>query len=109
MPARQLRGLGGSRYNSGSVLGVELRARGLLPLAGFIFFTGFIFWPEPTWADRLGDAIAATPRGWLTGHIDGRAVPGFLGIHGAPSVDLLLAFLWTVWVGWVFSTVGAFG
>lgn len=35
--------------------------------------------------------------------------PGFLGIPGAPQINLVVAFLWAVWVGWVFSTVGAFG
>ena len=34
---------------------------------------------------------------------------GFLGIPGSPSVSLVLAFAWAVWVGWIFSTVGAFG
>lgn len=35
--------------------------------------------------------------------------PGFLGIPGAPDPSLVLGFLWAVWVGWIFSTVGAFG
>lgn len=35
--------------------------------------------------------------------------PGFLGIPGAPQTSLLLGLLWAVWVGWIFSTVGAFG
>lgn len=35
--------------------------------------------------------------------------PGFLGIPGAPDPSLLLGFLWAIWVGWIFSTVGAFG
>ena len=35
--------------------------------------------------------------------------PGFLGIPGAPQINLAIAFLWAVWVGWIFSTVGAFG
>ncbi|NOZ58760.1 MAG: sulfite exporter TauE/SafE family protein [Euryarchaeota archaeon] len=34
---------------------------------------------------------------------------GFLGLPGAPEPSLPLAFLWAVFVGWVFSTVGAFG
>jgi hypothetical protein len=34
---------------------------------------------------------------------------GFLGIPGAPQVNPILAFAWAVWVGWIFSTVGAFG
>lgn len=37
------------------------------------------------------------------------AQPGFLGISGAPSVNLIVAFFWAIWVGWIFSTVGAFG
>jgi hypothetical protein len=34
---------------------------------------------------------------------------GFLGIPGAPDPSLIAAFLWALWVGWIFSTVGAFG
>lgn len=37
------------------------------------------------------------------------AAPGYLGIPGGPSVNLILAFGWALWVGWIFSTVGAFG
>jgi uncharacterized protein len=35
--------------------------------------------------------------------------PGFLGIPGAPQPSLILGLLWAIWVGWIFSTVGAFG
>ena len=35
--------------------------------------------------------------------------PGFLGIPGAPNTNYFLGFLWAIWVGWIFSTVGAFG
>jgi uncharacterized membrane protein YfcA len=35
--------------------------------------------------------------------------PGFLGIPGAPAPSLILGLLWAIWVGWIFSTVGAFG
>ena len=38
-----------------------------------------------------------------------QAEPGYLGIPGAPKLNLLLAFGWALWVGWIFSTVGAFG
>ncbi|MCL2124174.1 MAG: sulfite exporter TauE/SafE family protein, partial [Desulfovibrionaceae bacterium] len=41
--------------------------------------------------------------------IDSAAKPGLLGIPGGPEVNPLLAVLWAVWVGWIFSTVGAFG
>ena len=40
---------------------------------------------------------------------DATATPGYLGIPGGPSVNLILAFGWAMWVGWIFSTVGAFG
>ncbi len=41
--------------------------------------------------------------------IEPGAPPGFLGIPGAPQPSLIVALLWAVWVGWIFSTVGAFG
>lgn len=34
---------------------------------------------------------------------------GYLGIPGAPQISLVLAFFWACLVGWIFSTVGAFG
>lgn len=43
------------------------------------------------------------------GKIDQKAQPGFLGIPGGPRVNHVLGFLWAIWVGWIFSTVGAFG
>jgi uncharacterized membrane protein YfcA len=64
---------------------------------------------QPAWADKLSDAIAAAPQGTEAGQIDPAKPAGFLGIPGAPQVNLLVAFLWAVWVGWIFSTVGAFG
>lgn len=55
---------------------------------------------EPAWADRLVDAIAeAKPQG----------EPGYLGIPGAPQLNILIGLVWAIWVGWIFSTVGAFG
>ncbi|MDR2574423.1 MAG: sulfite exporter TauE/SafE family protein [Desulfovibrio sp.] len=41
--------------------------------------------------------------------IDPSTKPGLLGIPGGPEVNPILAVLWAVWVGWIFSTVGAFG
>ncbi|MFV0438032.1 MAG: sulfite exporter TauE/SafE family protein [Desulfopila sp.] len=66
-------------------------------------------WFEPSWAGKLQDAIAAAPQGAEAGHIDPAQPAGFLGIPGAPQVNLIVAFFWAVWVGWIFSTVGAFG
>ncbi len=60
-------------------------------------------------ADDLADAIAAAPQGSGPGQIDPAAEPGFLGIPGAPESSLVIGFFWAVWVGWIFSTVGAFG
>jgi uncharacterized membrane protein YfcA len=35
--------------------------------------------------------------------------PGYLGIPGATSPNVIVGLLWAIWVGWIFSTVGAFG
>jgi len=58
---------------------------------------------------KLGAAIAKAPAGTGEGQINPQAEPGFLGIPGAPKINPVVAFLWAVWVGWIFSTVGAFG
>jgi len=58
---------------------------------------------------KLAAAIAKAPRGTEKGMIDESKPAGFLGIPGAPTVNPILAFCWAVWVGWIFSTVGAFG
>lgn len=63
----------------------------------------------PVFADSLADAIAKTPVGTGEGMIAQNADPGYLDIPGAPRPMLVVAFLWAVWVGWIFSTVGAFG
>jgi hypothetical protein len=80
----------------------------------FFIFTVFSLlavsvWLEPAWAGKLQDAIASAPQGTGPGQIDPAKPVGFLGIPGAPQVNLILAFAWAVWVGWIFSTVGAFG
>jgi uncharacterized protein len=56
--------------------------------------------------DRLANAINQAVAG---GTIDPAAEPGYLGIPGGPQINLILAFVWAIWVGWIFSTVGAFG
>jgi hypothetical protein len=60
-------------------------------------------------ATPLEDAIAKAPQGTEKGQIDPGAAKGYLGIPGAPSPNLILALFWGLWVGWIFSTVGAFG
>ncbi|MBI5577995.1 MAG: sulfite exporter TauE/SafE family protein [Deltaproteobacteria bacterium] len=58
---------------------------------------------------KLGEQIAKVPEGKGKGQIDPSAPRGVFGIPGAPQVGMVLAFLWATWVGWIFSTVGAFG
>ena len=64
---------------------------------------------QPAFADKLAEAIAKAPTGTETGMINQDAPKGFLGIPGAPSPNLIIGFFWAIWVGWIFSTVGAFG
>ncbi|MDQ7783952.1 MAG: sulfite exporter TauE/SafE family protein [Desulfomonilaceae bacterium] len=64
---------------------------------------------EPAAAGKLEDAIAKTPQGTGKGMIDPNAAPGFMGIPGAPHPFWFYGILWGIWVGWIFSTVGAFG
>jgi uncharacterized protein len=63
--------------------------------------------PEPK--GKLADAIAKTPKGTGKGEINLEAQKGFMGIPGAPSTLWLWYILWGTWVGWIFSSVGAFG
>lgn len=58
---------------------------------------------------KIGDVISKTPAGSGKGQIDLSASKGFAGIPGAPNINYLVAFAWAIWVGWIFSTVGAFG
>lgn len=63
----------------------------------------------PADAGKLEDAIAQTPIGLGKGEINPDAPKGLLGIPGAPKPFWLWCILWGIWVGWIFSTVGAFG
>jgi uncharacterized membrane protein YfcA len=78
---------------------------------GLLAIVAIALWFEPAFADKLSDAIAKAPIGDQPGQIpaDPNAPKGFLGIPGSPVVNPILAFCWAVWVGWIFSTVGAFG
>jgi uncharacterized membrane protein YfcA len=58
---------------------------------------------------KLEEAIAQAPPGKGKGQIDPQAPKGFMGIPGAPSHFWLFYILWGIWVGWIFSSVGAFG
>lgn len=78
-----------------------------------VFLSVFVLFPLLTGiagaATPLEEAIANAPQGTEKGQIDPNAAPGYLGIPGAPSQNLVIGFFWAVWVGWIFSTVGAFG
>jgi uncharacterized membrane protein YfcA len=58
---------------------------------------------------KVASAIAKTPTGTGLGQINPDAPKGLLGIPGAPRPFWLWCILWGIWVGWIFSTVGAFG
>ena len=64
---------------------------------------------EPSWAGKLEEAIAKTPVGTGPGMIHPDMPKGFMGIPGAPHSFWLFYILWGIWVGWIFSSVGAFG
>ncbi|MGE4424550.1 MAG: sulfite exporter TauE/SafE family protein [Pseudodesulfovibrio sp.] len=75
-----------------------LRSKKTLLMLALLAVVCFV--AEPAWADRLADAIAeANPQG----------EPGYLGIPGGPQLNIIIGLLWAIWVGWIFSTVGAFG
>jgi uncharacterized protein len=57
-------------------------------------------------ADSLKEGIS---KALEAGTIAADAEAGYLGIPGGPQINLILAFFWAIWVGWIFSTVGAFG
>jgi uncharacterized protein len=64
----------------------------------------------PTFAaSKLEQAIAQTPTGTGPGMIHQDMPKGFMGIPGAPHHFFLFYILWGIWVGWIFSSVGAFG
>ena len=63
----------------------------------------------PAEAGKLEEAIAKTPTGTGPGQINPDAPKGFMGIPGGPSPFWFWGILWGIWVGWIFSTVGAFG
>jgi len=70
---------------------------------------GLLMLAAPALADPLADAIAAAPQGTGKGQIDPNGKLGFLGIPGGPQLNPLIGFLWSIWIGWIFSAVGAFG
>ena len=64
---------------------------------------------KPAPKGKLAEAIAKTPTGTGKGEINPDAPKGFMDIPGAPTHFWLWYILWGTWVGWIFSSVGAFG
>jgi hypothetical protein len=64
---------------------------------------------KPAPKSKLEEAIAKTPVGTGKGQINPNALKGFMEIPGAPRHFWLWYILWGTWVGWIFSSVGAFG
>jgi len=58
---------------------------------------------------KLGAVVSKTPVGTEKGQFNPQTEKGFANIPGAPKINYVVAFLWAVWVGWIFATVGAFG
>jgi hypothetical protein len=71
----------------------------IVVMVALLLVTGAVFAAMP---EKVEQAVAG-------GGVGMAKDPGFLDIPGAPRINLALAFLWAIWVGWVFSTVGAFG
>ena len=65
--------------------------------------------PDHALAASLEEAISKAPQGTEEGQIDPEAPKGYLGIPGSPKLNPIIGLLWAIWVGWIFSTVGAFG
>jgi len=74
-----------------------------------IAVTATLLWAAPSFAGKLQEAIATTPQGTGPGMINPGAPQGFMGIPGGPHHFFLFYILWGIWVGWIFSSVGAFG
>jgi uncharacterized membrane protein YfcA len=65
---------------------------------------------NPSVPQRVEDRLqAAITSAIADGKINPTMPTGFLGIPGGPEVNSVMAFAWAIWVGWIFSTVGAFG
>jgi uncharacterized membrane protein YfcA len=60
-------------------------------------------------AMSVEEAISKAPQGTEKGQINPDAEKGYLGIPGGPKLNVIIGLLWAIWVGWIFSTVGAFG
>jgi uncharacterized protein len=99
--SKTLNGMGGKGMHKKTLLVIAL----LLTL-GAVMMVADSGWAQVA---NLEQAIADAPKGTEPGEIDADAPKGYLGIPGGPQINLIIAFFWAIWVGWIFSTVGAFG
>jgi len=81
----------------------------LIGLAVLLVAGAAVVLTSPAEAGKLEEAIAKTPVGSGPGMIHPDMPKGFMGIPGAPTPFWFWGILWGIWVGWIFSTVGAFG
>jgi uncharacterized membrane protein YfcA len=88
-----------------------MRKRGLVILGvlALAAVAATLLWAAPSYASKLSEALAKTPQGTGPGMINPGAPKGFMGIPGGPHAFWLFYILWGIWVGWIFSSVGAFG
>lgn len=75
----------------------------------FFTYVAPLILPGDAAAVTLEEAISQAAKGTEKGYINPDAEKGYLGIPGGPKVNPFIGLLWAVWVGWIFSTVGAFG
>ncbi len=88
-----------------------MRKRILVFCSIFLIFTvaAPLILPGVADAATLEEAIAQAAKGSGKGEINVEAEKGYLSIPGAPQLNPIIGLLWAIWVGWIFSTVGAFG
>lgn len=67
---------------------------------------GVAFMTDAAFADRL---VGAVKEATDAGKLDPSQPEGYLGIPGGPQLNYFIGLIWAIWVGWIFSTVGAFG
>ncbi len=82
---------------------------GVLFLVMTAVIAGPLMLAVPAGALTLEEAIATAPQGTEKGQVDPSGEKGYLGIPGGPKLNPVIGLLWAIWVGWIFSTVGAFG
>jgi hypothetical protein len=58
---------------------------------------------------EAADLAAAIEEAAANGKLDPAGEKGYLGIPDGPQLNPILGLIWAIWVGWIFSTVGAFG